>query len=242
MRKRLLLGGGASLVLAALALVFTMNAVATRKLPAPPTVTGCYTPDVVPPGSSAGDTTGSLTGFSGKMRFEVSPVDSGKDDGSARTKTHGSITIEATMDNTGGALGGSFIASWNVGGKKGKFVASCIQEGQTDTDTPPDTTDDWEAEYEGTVSGLQWSKGAQPGVATIAAHNSAKGMVVSVSFEQGTTCFENAGELTATNANDPKWIQAAAGTLAADDIVAGLWNIPAPFDNTASNPCKGVFG
>jgi hypothetical protein len=59
------------------------------------------------------------------------------------------------------------------------------------------------------------------------------GILLHFNVEQGSTCFENSGEIGSSNED---FIGKTSGSLSADNIDAGRWGFPDGFDDSGNCP------
>ena len=140
----------------------------------------------------------------------------------------------------GGPLQGQVSADFAINGRKGHFESRCIAEAQTEADGNSCTgcTDEFEAEFEGTVSGLPFSPKPQNAILSLTGYNTPTGQIVlNFNLEQGTTCDEYKGETGSSNEDKHG---KTSGSLSADDTASGRWGLPDGFDPSLSEPCPDV--
>ena len=234
-RKKVLLVAGAvsALVVAALFLTMTATAAKNRTL----AQGSCYPSNEFQ--ISPGDTHATLSDvYIQSTLVEIEP----NYNGGGRTIGKGWEKVNMGFDAfDGGPLQGQVSADFAINGRKGHFESRCIAEAQTEADGSDGagSTDSFEAEFEGTITGLPWSKKAQNGIATLSGFKTASGeIVLHFNVEQGTTCDEYKGEFGSSNEDKHG---KTSGTLNADNTDSGRWGVPSAFDPSVENPCPDVF-
>jgi hypothetical protein len=130
----------------------------------------------------------------------------------------------------GSSMEGHLVVDFYVGGNgngPGHFVSKCILEADTKPDFSDDeceeadpcvpvATDHFEAEFEGTVTGLPGSKKAQPAVAQLAGGRTESGkLVLKLQIEQGTLCNEDD---YLDGGNHQSSAGKSSGSISADDV------------------------
>lgn len=236
MRKTMLVGAvGSVLVLAALLLALTASAAkGTRAI----STKSCY------PNNQfidvANDT--SVTWENAKTKAE------GEYEASLNTKSvdaTGVVKVNGFLDVSGDVLTGYVTAELTFTKTKDPsksyrvtFESNCVDEVGTEEDdieSPeeggPDfaISDQFEAEFEGTVTGLPWSKKAQKAVLSISGYrNDDTGdRTLKVGVEQGKTCNETGGEVGLSNQEVG---DLTGGDFFADDTEAAYVELPAGKD------------
>ena len=231
MRKKFLVVVGTGSALVAAFLYLALTASAAKTVPARSLGGGsCYPGNEAP--TDPGTTHAKMKNVQSDVAVSIEPTFNGTE-----TFAKGNARVDMSFTVIDGvSLSGSATVLFNIGGSgKGKFESRCIVEASTDTDNP-----DLEAEYEGTVTGLPFSKEPQDAVLSVTGSLDDHGKIqFHLGIEQGTTCNETKGEIAMVV---PKPSGKATGKISADDTRSGRWGVPLPFDPTLSNPCPGVGG
>ena len=231
MRKRVLVVLGTASALVAASLYLTLTAGAAKTVSAKNLGGGsCYPTNEFQ--TDPGTTHAKMKNVQSDVAVTIEPSLNGTE---TLAKGNARVTTEFTVID-GVSLSGYATVLFNIGGSgKGKFESRCIVEASTDSTTPPDL----EAEFEGTVTGLPFSKKAQNAVLSVSGSLDDNGDIqFHLSIEQGTTCNETKGEIGMAV---PKPSGKATGKLSADDTTSGRWGVPIGFDPSLNNPCPDVF-
>ncbi len=235
MKKTMLVGAvGSALVLAALLLALTASAAKTSRAAS---TKSCY------PNNQFIDTPNDTSVTWDDARTNAD----GEYEASLNTKSvdaTGSVRVNGFIDVSGDVMTGHITATLNfVKAKdpsksyKVTFESKCVQEVATEEDATNengengapnfDISDQFEAEFEGTVTGLPWSKKAQKGVLSISGfrNDDSGDRTLKVAVEQGKTCDENGGEVGLTN--QELGVDLSGGDFFADDTDAAYIELPA---------------
>jgi hypothetical protein len=236
MRKNVLLGAGAVSALVVTALLLTMTASAAKTRAAGQS--SCYPNNEFQ--INPGDTHANLSNvFIQSTSVEIEP---NYNSSVGRTFGKGWEKVNMGFDAfDGGPLLGHASADFAINGRKGHFESRCIAEAQTEADGDEcgGCTDEFEAEFEGTVSGLPFSPKPQNGILSLSGWKAPNGdIVLHFNIEQGTTCDEYKGEFGASNEDHAG---KTSGSLKADDTQSGRWGVPDGFDPSLEEPCQDVF-
>lgn len=244
-RKKLLLGAGVLSVLGFAALLLTLTASAAKTKSAKASKQGeCY------PANSfeinPGETHARLKNvYIQSAKFAIEPKFGGTE-----TAAMGWVRVNSMSFDVfdGGPFQGKASVDFKINGNGNggirHFESRCIQEAGTDADDTEDiggndvpVTDQFEAEFEGTVSGFPFAPGNQPAVATISGMKlPGGGILLHFNVEQGSTCFETAGEIGSSNED---FRGKTSGSLSADDTDSARWDFPDGFDDSGN--CPGAF-
>jgi hypothetical protein len=157
---------------------------------------------------------------------------------SGEVKSTGWIKANMAFDVFGGSsMQGHLVVDFYVGGNgngPGHFESKCIAEAGTEEDFSFDeceesncvevATDNFEAEFEGTVTGLPGSKKGQPAVAQLSGgHTESGAVVLKLQIEKGTTCNEDD---YLDGGNQENHVGKTSGSINADDTFAFRANFP----------------
>jgi hypothetical protein len=157
---------------------------------------------------------------------------------SGQVESKGWIKANMAFDVFGGSsMQGHLVVDFYVGGNgngPGHFESKCILEAGTNADFSDDECDDpncvflatdtFEAEFEGTVTGLPGSKKAQSAVAQLSGGRTESGKVVlKLQIETGTACNDND---YLDGGNQEGSVGKSSGSINADDVDAFRVNFP----------------
>jgi hypothetical protein len=189
-------------------------------LPATAAKTGNAQPECYPSSSPSGDTHAKVSdGYIQSAHFEY-------DGKSGEVVTKGWLRANMEFDVfSGDTMEGHLVVDFYVAGSgPGHFESRCIHEAGTEEDGVDcedseciDKTDNFEAEFEGTATGLPRFNGPTPVVAQLAGYKKPGGaLVLKVQFEKGTDCSESDGALEGGNLEGSTG--KTSGSINADDV------------------------
>ena len=245
MRRQVWLAVGAGSALLFTALFLAMTASAAKTVSTGTKNGSCYDDNEAT--LSEGDTSATLHKVKVNSSFEIEPGgDEGQTELPGTVKAEMWFTVIEDVSLKGHASVDFRIIDEHGDVKKGHFESRCIQEASTEPDGENcedecvEATDQFEAEFEGTVKGLPFAgQGKQPAVATLTGYRDDEGQIVlHFGVEQGFTCNETGGEFGSENSDDP----GGEGDLSADDTDSGRWGLPDGFDADSEDPCPDVSG
>jgi hypothetical protein len=242
----LAVGVGSALLFTALFLAMTASAAKTAPAGSKPTK-ACYANQF----QEGGDTSATLDDIKTDADFEIEP-NGNNGGGEEWPEAEGTVNTSAWFTIVDSTLRGYAKIEFTItreNGKttKGSFVSKCIAEGGTEEDGEstecieedgpifgranavrriaqcPEVTDQFEAEWEGTVTGLPFSEKKQAAVASLSGYEDLEGNVfLHLGIDQGKTCLEFKGEIGAANEDE----LTPVGNLEADDTEAFVATFP----------------